>query len=89
MTNIVNTIIVVTTLLSTNVVPLKPSEGFPERQFQTNCIKTVTYEFKVEGVTKTFTESTTNSVIGTYLPVITTNFIPAHYKEGVGIIPNK
>lgn len=47
------------------------------------------YEFKINGVSKIFVESTTNSVIGTYLPIVTTNLVPAHYKEGIGVVPNK
>jgi len=89
LTNIFTLPVMVITLLSTNVVPIKPSEGFPERQFQTNHITDMIYEFKINGVSKIFVESTTNSVIGTYLPIVTTNLVPAHYKEGIGVVPNK
>jgi hypothetical protein len=89
MTNIVNTAILVTTLLSTNVVMLPPSEGFSEREFKTNIVQTTTYEFTVNTNRLKFTQVQTNSTIGMYLPIVTTNFIPAHYKEGMGVVPNK
>lgn len=74
--------------LSTNVEPLKPSEGFPERQFQTNYITTTTYEFNIGNTKKVFTEYKTNSIVGTYLPMVITNLVPAHY-EGPTAVPNR
>ncbi len=73
MTNIVTLKVAIITLLSTNVTPLKPSEGFPEREFLTNIVQTTTYKFG----TNTFTAVKTNSsVVGVYLPVVATNLIP-------------
>ena len=68
---------------------LPPSEGFAEREFKTNVVKTTTYEFTVNSNRVSFTEIQTNSTRGVYLPIVTTNFVPAHYKEGVGVVPNK
>lgn len=90
MTNIVNTLIVITTLFSTNVVMLPQSEGFPEREFKTNVVQTTTYEFTVNSNRMKFTQVQTNSSTGFYLPIITTNFIPAHYdKNDMRAVPNK
>jgi len=73
MTNLVTLkIAMIITLLSTNVHPLKPSEGFPEREFLTNIVQTTTYEFG----TNKFTEVKTNSsMVGVYLPVVKTNLV--------------
>lgn len=90
MTNIVNTIIVITTLLSTNIAMLPPSEGFPEREFKTNVVQTTTYDFTINSNRVSFIQIQTNSTTGVYLPVIFTNFVPVHYKEGIGAaVPNK
>jgi hypothetical protein len=72
MTNIVALKVAIVTLLTTNVTPLKPSEGFPEREFLTNIVQTTTYSFG----TNTFTEVKTNSsIVGVYIPVVRTNFV--------------
>ena len=65
--------VVIIILLTTNVYPLKPSEGFPEREFLTNIVQTTIHKFG----TNTFKEVRTNSsIVGVYLPIITTNLIP-------------
>lgn len=72
MTNILTLPVIIVTLLTTNVQPLKPSEGFPEREFLTNIVQTTTYKVG----TNKFTEIKTNSsIVGVYIPVITTNFV--------------
>ncbi len=72
MTNILALKVAIITLLTTNVTPLKPSEGFPEREFLTNIVQTTTYQFG----TNKFTEVKTNSsIVGVYLPVVRTNYI--------------
>lgn len=88
-TNIVSTAVMVITLVTTNVIPIKPSGGFPERQFLTNVVQTTTYRFTINKKDLEFTDVKTNSsVYGLYLPIITTNLIPAHY-EGPTAVPNK
>ena len=40
MTNILTLKVAIIIFLTTNVYPLKPSEGFPEREFLTNIVQT-------------------------------------------------
>ena len=76
MTNILTLKIAVIMLLSTNVYSLKPSEGFPEREFLTNIVQTTRYEFVVSNQPVQFTFTQTNSsIVGVYLPSVKTNFI--------------
>ena len=76
MTNILTLKIAVIMLLSTNVYPLKPSEGFPEREFLTNIVQTTSYEFMVSNQPVKFTFTQTNSsIVGVYFPSVKTNFI--------------
>ena len=76
MTNILTLKIAVIMLLTTNVYPLKPSEGFSEREFLTNIVQTTRYEFSVSNQPVQFTFTQTNSsIVGVYLPSVKTNFI--------------
>jgi hypothetical protein len=64
-------------MLITNVYPLKPSEGFVEREFLTNIVQTTSYQFLVSNRPVKFAFTQTNSsVIGVYVPSVQTNFIP-------------
>ena len=83
LTNILTLSVLIATLFTTNVGMLPLSDGFSEREFKTNIVQTITYEFVVNNKHVKFTESQTNSFIGVYLPIITTNFVPVHYKNGM------
>ena len=76
MTNILTLKVAVIMLLTANVYSLKPSEGFPEREFLTNIVQTTSYEFVVSNQPVKFTFTQTNSsIVGVYLPSVKTNFI--------------
>lgn len=77
MTNILTLPVMIVTLFTTNVHPLKPSEGFPEREFLTNIVQSVRYEFTVSNRPVRFTFTQTNSsIVGVYLPTVKTNLVP-------------
>ena len=77
MTNLLTLPVMIVTLFATNVQPLKPSEGFPEREFLTNIVQTVRYEFTVSNRPVKFTFTQTNSsIVGVYIPSVRTNFVP-------------
>jgi hypothetical protein len=77
MTNLLTLPVMIVTLLTTNVYPLKPSEGFPEREFLTNIVQSVSYEFVVSNRPVQFTFTQTNSsIVGVYIPSVKTNLVP-------------
>ena len=76
MTNILTLKVAIIIFLTTNVYPLKPSEGFPEREFLTNIVQTTSYHFTASNQPVQFTFIRTNSsIVGVYLPNVKTNFV--------------
>jgi hypothetical protein len=75
MTNILTLKVAIIILLTTNVYPLKPSPGFPEREFLTNVVQRTTYQLSISNQPVQFTFVQTNlSVVGVYIPSVITNF---------------